>query len=1318
MSKLTVKEIAPLNTGIGIGGVNSQPGAILNIQSTEQGVSFPRMTTSQRNDIPSPFNGLLIYNIDVNSFEQYNGSAWEAVNGVSSINGQTNKVQIINTGAIGTAPNISQTGTNINTINIPLANQSSVTAGLISKTEYDTFNNKVSTNDNRLTTENILKVKKNPGTGEFSSIAAAIATITTSSETNKYLVEVGPGIYEEPEITIPPYVSITGSTINITTVKPIDEDQHLFIMGARTEVSFLNCVGHSLSLGSGKAAFYCQDINDFAQLHKISIYDFDIGIENNANDQDCTLYAEYVDINGDYSYAAKNISIGGNLAFLQLENFYAYGSNASTKTTILNDGETTELHLHLAGLIGVSGDDVGIRCFNGGSAEINATFLHDFGDSAIIVESSSATNLAISGSTFVNCTKNVIIDSTTATGYLDGSSEYGKIEINSSSSFFVANKDLNIITVSKRGGDFSSIKAAMDSITDASETNAYIIKVGPGVYVEDTIQGKSFTSIIGESTDAVTIEVNDVNKHVILGAASFNLKQVTLQGATASGKYAVYYNPTVEGAGLSLSDITFGNNYGYVGFYNDSAHLAVVTLREAATTTLSAPTRALYCESTTAATTLMLIEAVAASFLSNITDFGYVTGAGSLLAVTNISAQAISGGRFLRTSNGGRIVGRQLAQEFFTTGLEIENVGAASEIQITGTIFNSVTNDLLLSHPDAFGAFQGLIDSTKVTVDPDSLIKLNYIDAVNQDIGEVTLGDIFQGDRHDRILPLSRLVRETAPVGTYSGGVITATTGLEISVSAGAGFTQDSADDYMKEVTWSTTPLTLPANTTNYIYITDDGVVSYATSEPDILRNLILGRVATFGASIYFIDRSSIRNNQLATRIEQYQRDAIGPIYSAGSIVVENGTRGLDVSTGTYYFGNTKFIPTGGTAISWVYNYKNGSGGFTTGTQSTVDNAQYDNGTGTLASLTSAYYAKHSLYISGDGAQEKYHLVYSQVEYSSLILAEAGDIPTPPSNFIDGVTLIATIIVQEGQPNLQIQTARPVIGFSATGVSASASHGNLLGLLNDDHTQYLLVNGSRAMTGSLDMGGQSISNLNLVDGVDISAHGSRHLPNGTDPLTTAAPSANLTLATTNSVGLANSLSRSDHSHALDVGLVGDIVTIQPGDTTSAGTSDSIARADHRHALASGTPSSTGTANTEGVSTGVARVDHSHDTVIVNTEVESSTAFTTTSTTDVVITGLTTTPAAGTYLVMVSMEWVKTAGGSPQTSTASLYLAGSPIANTPRSQTYTANAQFQNCKLQTIVAVNGSQAIDVRVNITGGTTLSVNERSLIVLRVGP
>lgn len=67
---------------------------------------------------------------------------------------------------------------------------------------------------------------------------------------------------------------------------------------------------------------------------------------------------------------------------------------------------------------------------------------------------------------------------------------------------------------------------------------------------------------------------------------------------------------------------------------------------------------------------------------------------------------------------------------------------------------------------------------------------------------------------------------------------------------------------------------------------------------------------------------------------------------------------------------------------------------------------------------------------------------------------------------------------------IEIDTTALELGASAT-ISLNESqvdHGALGGLGDDDHTQYLLIDGTRAMTGSLDMGDKSIDNINTIDG--------------------------------------------------------------------------------------------------------------------------------------------------------------------------------------------------------------------------------------------
>lgn len=64
----------------------------------------------------------------------------------------------------------------------------------------------------------------------------------------------------------------------------------------------------------------------------------------------------------------------------------------------------------------------------------------------------------------------------------------------------------------------------------------------------------------------------------------------------------------------------------------------------------------------------------------------------------------------------------------------------------------------------------------------------------------------------------------------------------------------------------------------------------------------------------------------------------------------------------------------------------------------------------------------------------------------------------------------------------------PVKGFdlTETGTSGVTNHGSLTGLSEDDHTQYLLADGTRALTNDM-----AVTDLKTVDGRDLSVDGSK-----------------------------------------------------------------------------------------------------------------------------------------------------------------------------------------------------------------------------------
>ncbi|WP_299250375.1 fibrinogen-like YCDxxxxGGGW domain-containing protein [uncultured Lacinutrix sp.] len=61
---------------VGIGTTSPDPSSILHVESIDQGLLLPRMSTVERDNIISPAEGLFIYNLDSSCFQYYKGSSW------------------------------------------------------------------------------------------------------------------------------------------------------------------------------------------------------------------------------------------------------------------------------------------------------------------------------------------------------------------------------------------------------------------------------------------------------------------------------------------------------------------------------------------------------------------------------------------------------------------------------------------------------------------------------------------------------------------------------------------------------------------------------------------------------------------------------------------------------------------------------------------------------------------------------------------------------------------------------------------------------------------------------------------------------------------------------------------------------------------------------------------------------------------------------------------------------------------------------------------------------------------------------------------
>lgn len=146
----------------------------------------------------------------------------------------------------------------------------------------------------------------------------------------------------------------------------------------------------------------------------------------------------------------------------------------------------------------------------------------------------------------------------------------------------------NVIVVAKSGGDFSDPAEAINSITDASATNPYLIKVMPGVY-DSSIGMKEFVALegsgqgvtiingyIGSPTVESKIFISDLTVMSNAGTAVSPGGNTIVKNCTVigNGSYGVYFNTpanyfaTLENVTVSGSAVRGIFGYGIIKLKN------------------------------------------------------------------------------------------------------------------------------------------------------------------------------------------------------------------------------------------------------------------------------------------------------------------------------------------------------------------------------------------------------------------------------------------------------------------------------------------------------------------------------------------------------------------------------------------------------------------------------------------------------------------------------------------------------------------------------------------------------------------------------
>lgn len=121
-----------------------------------------------------------------------------------------------------------------------------------------------------------------------------------------------------------------------------------------------------------------------------------------------------------------------------------------------------------------------------------------------------------------------------------------------------------VIVVAQSGGDFTSIQAAINSITDEGPTNRYLISVAPGIY-SGTVVMKANIDIEGSGTGITTITHGGNSAPTVTTANDIRLSGLTVEhtggSSTAIGLSTNISSPHVSHVEVHSSGAT-GTSYG------------------------------------------------------------------------------------------------------------------------------------------------------------------------------------------------------------------------------------------------------------------------------------------------------------------------------------------------------------------------------------------------------------------------------------------------------------------------------------------------------------------------------------------------------------------------------------------------------------------------------------------------------------------------------------------------------------------------------------------------------------------------------------
>lgn len=400
--------------------------------------------------------------------------------------------------------------------------------------------------DAEIIPQNIIRVMKNPGHADFLTITAALASITTASSSNPFLIQVGPGVYSEPPLTMKEYVYIRGSGDLVTQIVASNPNAHFItaIENSSLERCFISGV-----TGSGFAAIYMastttDDLKTFI-CEDVIFGNNDTHVIVSATSVNNLLLLFYCKFGGQYQFnnGFKAMTTGAGVARILMHGCRTSGMTATLPNYVAYaTGTNCQINTNSCQFT-TGGLSTGacLQADNGATMRSLSTNIRGFGKAIYLPNTGSATSLHASGLVLEANTQDIQIDHTGAVGNVLGVADIKKIT-NSAILLGMTITDMPTGVTSVRG-----LRTKLDPITVSNSTLTLVGGSAMAQVFTGTVAGQilklpdATTLMPGHrfevwNQSVVTIIVNDNSSNQLLISVPSQMATFALKdNSTAAG---------------------------------------------------------------------------------------------------------------------------------------------------------------------------------------------------------------------------------------------------------------------------------------------------------------------------------------------------------------------------------------------------------------------------------------------------------------------------------------------------------------------------------------------------------------------------------------------------------------------------------------------------------------------------------------------------------------------------------------------------------------------------------------------------------------